>query len=259
DMSQASRIELHFDFGASKASQEEIAKAKQLGLPVRPPRILFVKQPNGNWQLQEPVVRTDFNSTNYLATTIGGGQMNSVEEEKTDSLAKYKLDRPQIRVDVTTPGGVQSLIVGGEKKVGEQQFFYAKNSVWPHIFTILRTVYDQLNQDYEAYRNRYVFDFETASAKRVEILGPTGELRFERKNNKWMRAGSPEKEMEDQKFEGFLDSIHNLRIAAYPTDAPGHFAQYGLEKPWLKIKVTFGEKNQEETVVFGRANKKFYA
>ena len=36
-------------------------------------------------------------------------------------------------------------------------------------------------------------------------------------------------------------------------------ADYGLDKPWMKVKVTFSESNKEETILFGQKNKKFYA
>ena len=40
-------------------------------------------------------------------------------------------------------------------------------------------------------------------------------------------------------MQNFLSAIHALRIANYTTDAPGHFAAYGLDKPWMTAKVTF--------------------
>lgn len=259
DMNQATRLELRFDFRGKQASSEEIARARELGLPTKPNKIVVLKQPNGNWQLSEPTLRTDYGNTNYLVTIVSGGLMKAVEEEQATALARYGLDRPQIRLEVTTPAGAHSLLVGNEKKIGEEQYFYAKNSTWPHVFTILRTVYDQLNQDLDGYRNRYVFDFETSNARRLEILGPAGEMRFDKKGEGWVKTGSPEKKMAESKVETFLNDIHALRIQTYTTDEPGRFAAYGLDKPWLKVKVTFGERNQEETIVFGRKEKKFFA
>ena len=100
--------------------------------------------------------------------------MRSLEEEKPASLAKYGLDRPQIRADIVTPSGTYSLMVGNKDKKGDEEFFYAKNSVWPHVFTILRTVYDQLNQDKDAYRDRYLYGFEEGNAHSLDIQGPDG-------------------------------------------------------------------------------------
>jgi hypothetical protein len=259
DLNQASRLEIRFRFGEQQASAEELSRARELGLPTKPARIVMTKQPNGNWQLDEPLLRTDHGNTNYLITTLTGAIMKAVEEEKASSLAKYGLNTPQIRVDLTTPQGPFSLQVGNTKKEGDQEFFYAKNSAWPHVFTILRTTYDQINQDLASYRNRYLFDFETYSSKRLEIAGPAGEFVFGRRGEEWFKAGSPERKMPESSVENFLNSIHSLRISAYPSDEPNRLAAYGLNNPWMRIKVAFGEDNKEETILFARRNDKFYA
>ena len=56
-----------------------------------------------------------------------------------------------------------------------------------------------------------------------------------------------------------LNNIHAMRIQQYTTDRPGRLAQYGLDKPWLKVKITFGEDNREETVLLALQDGKLYA
>jgi Domain of unknown function (DUF4340) len=258
DMDQASRLELHYQLPGGGPSPGEVAKAKQLGLPIKPSRIVMTKQPNGNWQLDEPVLRTDFGATNYLFTTISGGMMQAVEEDKSNSLEKYGLTRPQIRIDVTTPQGTQSLLVGNQIKRGDLELYYAKNTVWPYVFTILRTAYDQLNQDLEAYRNRYLYDFDQENAHSIAIDGPTGQLSFGRRGEDWYMAGSPEKKVDSVKMGNLLNALHSLRISSYPSDAPNRFAAYGLDRPWMTTKVTYGDDKKVETILFARKDKKFY-
>ena len=260
----AKRMELHFDLSGQKASAEELAKAKQLGLPTKPALLVFTKESDGNWDLDEPRVRTDHGNTTYLFTTISGGAMRSLEEEKPASLAKYGLDHPQIRFDIVTPSGTYSLMVGNKDKKGDEEFFYAKNSVWPHVFTIPRTVYDQLNQDKDAYRNRYLYDFDEGNAHSLDIQGPDGSLRVAQRGGDWYAAAGPQTQnkeikLDSAKMQNFLSAIHALRISNYTSDEPGRFAAYGLDKPWMTTKVTFGDKNQTETIVFSRKDKKFYA
>jgi hypothetical protein len=247
DISQAQRLAIHLDSGRH--------------------RFVMTKQEDGRWVLGDPPVRTDYNAANYFVTTVGGGQMQAVIEEKPTSLERFDLISPELRLDVATPQGTTSLLVGNKIEETENgvETFYAKNTAQPQVFTVNRMVYDQLYQGPESYRNRYLFDFETTNAKWVEIVGPTGELRFEKKNEGWSKvgaaaAGAEQKETTGElKVEEFLNTVHGLRIAAYPSDAPNRFAAYGLDKPWLRVKVVFGEKNQEETIVFSRRNNKFYA
>jgi len=268
---KAKQVELKFDF-SDKTSAAEIEKAKKLGLPVKPPKIVLTHQPNGNWQVSDPNVRTDFGDTNYFVTTVSGGAMQAVEAENPKSLAEYGLDKPTIRLNVTAAdGSVQSLLVGkkkeapkdGEKKDSSSssagQGYYAKNSLSPTVFLINQQVFDQLNQDLDNYRNRFLFDFDTANARRLEIQGPDGELRLDRKGDDWFKGGDNQKKVDSAKVDDFLNTIHGLRIQHYTEDRPGHIADYGLGKPSLKVKVTFGEANKVETVIFAPKDKKFYA
>ena len=249
-------------------------------LPVAgvPREVVLAKQPSGFWDLDEPRVRTDHGATGYLYVTLTGGLMQSIVQENPASLDDFGLAKPAIRVDVTTPQGVTSLFVGRKavEELGAQELFYAKSSVWPHVFTISRQVYDQISQPPVNYRNRSLFDFETENVRRVDIQGPTGDLSFEKRENIWFNVShlakpeespatpeanmAPVKETTGELRVGdFLNDIHALRIAQYPSDAPDRYSAYGLDKPWLTVKVAFGENDQVETILFSRRDGKFYA
>ena len=84
-------------------------------------------------------------------------------------------------------------------------------------------------------------------------------MRLDKRGEEWFRTGTPEKKVETAKVESFLNSVHALRVQQFVNDRPGQLAQYGLNSPWLRVKVTFGEDNKEETVVFARKDNRFYA
>lgn len=274
DINQATRMDLRFNLGATP-SAAELAKARALGLPIKQERISFVRDGSGNWKLTEPERRTDIGGATYLATILAGGQMHSVVEEKAGNLAQYGLDKPQIRVEVTSPAGAgaktgnkDELLIGKMVKEGDQEFFYAMTNLRPHVFTIVRAVYDQVNQDLEYYRNRYLFDFEPGQPKSLELSGPavasySGPMRYDRRGENWVKLGNmpgtKETAMKQSQVENFLSGQHAVRISAFTSDEPNKFAAYALDKPWLVMKVTYGEKNTVETVLYGRKGDKFYA
>lgn len=251
DFDKAERLELDLN---------QVSSPAEPGLPAQSRKIEMTKLPNGNWELTQPKVRTDHGNTNYFVTVLTGALMKSVEAEKAGSLAQYGLDRPQIRLDVTTHAGTHSLLVGKLKGgVGAGAVYYAKNSVWPHVFTINQSTYDQLTQDLDSYRDRYLFGFQASEVRRLEIQGPEGEMRFEKRGQEWVKMGEPGAKGNVSTVDAFLIDVHAVRVQQYITDQPGRFAEYGLDKPWMKVKVTFGEDNQEETVLFARKDKRFYA
>jgi hypothetical protein len=144
------------------------------------------------------------------------------------------------------------------------------NNLRAHVFTILRTVYDQVNQDLEYYRNRYLFDFELGQPSSLELSGTAvpniangAPLRFDRRGEKWVKLGAmpgtKETQMKESQVENFLSGMHSIRISAFTSDEPNRYAAYGLDKPWLSMKVTFGPQNTQETVLYSRKGDKFYA
>jgi len=246
---QAQQIEVEFNY-------KDGPRAGQKG------RLALTKQQDGNWRLTDPAVRTDFGSSNYFVTALGGAVMSAVEEEAPAAIARYGLNQPAIRLTVKLADGKSANLWVGNK-AGDEAAYYAQNSVWPQVFKINQYTYDQFNQQIDNYRSRSLFDFQTSNARRVEILWSGGEMRLDKRGpasgEEWFRTGTPEAKVETSKVEEFLNGVTALRVQQFTTDRAGQLAQYGLNQPWMRVKVTYGEDNREETVVFARKDNRFYA
>ena len=251
-----------FDLRDKRALPIALNQAQRLELDNPAGKIVMTKLPNNNWEMTQPVVRTDYAAANYFVIRLIGGLMKSIEEETPQSLDRYGLRRPRIRLQVKLPDGSHTLSVGSDNKDGEG--YYAKNSAWPHVFTINQVFYDQLADGADKYRNRYLFNFQITDARRVEVQTAEAEFRFDKREERWVweanEAGSEDAApTEVGEVDVFLNNIHAMRIQQYTTDRPGRLARYGLDKPWLKVKITFGEDNQEETVLLALQDGKLYA
>ncbi len=257
-----------FDLRDKRALPIDMDRAQRLELNNKAGKIVMTKLPNNNWELTQPDVRTDYAGTNYFVIRLIGALMKTVEEEVASSLARYGLNRPQASLQITLPDGSHTLLVGSDNKDGEG--YYAKNSAWPHVFTINQDFYDQLTGSVDAHRNRYLFDFQTTNVRRVEIQTAEADFRFDKLEERWIRAAEEDGAEEEAESEDaaptevgevdvFLNNIHAMRIQQYTTDRPGRLAQYGLDKPWLRVRITFGEDNQEETVLLALQDGKLYA
>ena len=228
----------------------------------RKTKLVLAKQQDGNWRLTDPAVRTDYGSSNYFVTSLSGAVMSAVEEEAPAAIGRYGLNPPAIRLTVRLADGKSANLWVGNK-AGDEAAYYAQNSVWPQVFKINQNTYDQFHQQLDNYRNRYLFDFEATNARRVEIHSSNGDIRLDKRgptsSEEWFRAGSPEAKVDAAKVEAFLNGVHALRVQQFTTDRPGQLAQYGLNEPWMRVKITYGENNAEETVVFARHDNRFYA
>jgi Domain of unknown function (DUF4340) len=224
----------------------------------RKAKFVLAKQQDGNWHLTDPALRTDYGNSNYFVSSLGGATMSAVEEEAPAAIGRYGLKPPAIRLTVKLADG-QSANLWVGNKAGDEAAYYAQNSVWPQVFKINQYTYDQFNQQLDNYRNRYLFDFTTTNARRVEIHSSEGDIRLDKRGEDWFRAGTTEAKVEPAKVEAFLNEVHGLRVQQFTSDRPGQLAQYGLNDPWMRVKVTYGENNTEETVVFARHDNRFYA
>jgi hypothetical protein len=191
-------------------------------------------------------------------TTLSGAVMSAIEEETPAAIGRYGLNQPAIRLTVKLADGKSANLWVGNK-AGDEAAYYAQNSVWPQVFKINQYTFDQFNQQLDNYRNRTLFDFQTANARRVEILWSGGEMRLDKRGEEWFRTGTPEAKVETAKVETFLNGAIALRVQQFTTDRTGQLGQYGLSEPWMRVKITFGEDNKEETVVFARKDNRFYA
>ncbi|MEE8176790.1 MAG: DUF4340 domain-containing protein, partial [Acidobacteriota bacterium] len=156
-----------FDLRDKRALPIDMDRAQRLELNNKAGKIVMTKLPNNNWELTQPDVRTDYAGTNYFVIRLIGALMKTVEEEVASSLARYGLNRPQASLQITLPDGSHTLLVGSDNNDGEG--YYAKNSAWPHVFTVNQDLYGQLTGSVDSYRNRYLFDFQTTNVRRVEI------------------------------------------------------------------------------------------
>ena len=258
-MNQAQQLELHFYLRGGAPTPAEMEEARRRKVSLNPPQVVMTRLLNGDWQLTDPALRTDHGNTGELARLIERAQVQSFEEENPSALSRYGLAPAELSLEVKTPSGSYSLMIGNRKS-GEQLLYYAKNSVWPHVFTIDQSVYSQLTPDFERHRSRYLFDYsEAPKTRRVEIQTADRTFRFDRKGDVWVDSQNAQRQLDGSKVDGFLNYVYTLRIQYYTSDQPGRLAEYGLDKPWMIVKVITGEANREETILFGRKNDHFYA
>ena len=265
DMGQAQQLELDFYLRGGAPTPAEIQQAKRRNLSLRPPKVVMSKLPSGDWQLTNPALRTDHGNTGELARLIEGAQVQSFEEENPASLSRYGLAPPGLRLEVKTLTGSYSLMIGNRKssepgKSNEPVLYYANNSAWPHVFTVDEVVYSQLTQELEHYRSRYLLDYSQGpEVRRVEIQNADRTIRFDKKGDGWVGPQNAQRQVDGSKVDAFLNYVYALRIQYYASDQPGRLAEYGLDKPWMTVKVITGKDNREETILFGRKNDHFYA
>jgi hypothetical protein len=139
-----------------------------------------------------------------------------------------------------------TLIVG---KI-ENEAAYAMDASKPMIFTIDKSLAEELNKGVSEYRRKDVFEFRPFTATQVKITRGAETFGVEKSSDKdgkevWRNAAA--KVVDNAKVEDVLNKLSSLRAESFEAAA-----NPSLKKPILTVTAKFNEENTE-TVNFGRA------
>ena len=157
-----------------------------------PVSMTFTKQ-GDNWTMTHPYrARTDSTALEGLLGRIGSGQMKSLaaQEATPADLHKYGLVKPTAIVTLISPSGRTGMMVGtpspttgagstpptppapgmppgSSEPAGEG--VYAKDAARPIIFTVDKTLADDLKKSPADYRLKDIFDFREFTGSKMEV------------------------------------------------------------------------------------------
>jgi uncharacterized protein DUF4340 len=216
--------------------------------------VTLERNPEGVWDLVlPPAVRADKYAVENLVDRLRGLQMQSILVDEKKEAAKYGLNSPTLRIEVSGPGGSQTLLVG--KKDGDR--YDAANSALDPVFTLNADIVTDFEKDPADLRDKDLFSYSAFDVKQVSVTGPQGRRVFEKSQGKWKETSPKTKDEPSDKVEALLDRLRELRAASFPK--AGGLASFGLANPAYQFEVHFGPTNQSEAVEIGKAGDKAYA
>lgn len=247
-----------FDLRDKRAVTLDVDQLQRVEVESKGKRYALVKNPEGFWNLMlPPAVRADRFTVGNLVDRLRGLSMQSIVAENKNALGKYGFSVPAARVQLSGPGGGQTLILGRKDDPKEGDRYFAMNSALEPVFTLGADFLTQFQKDPADLRDKDLFSFSSFEAKRVEVETPKGQRVFEKQKDNWKQTAPGAKNLETDKVEGFLNRLRDLRADSFPRG--GGLASFGLAKPGYRFKVQSGEKNLVETVEASKVGEHVYA
>jgi hypothetical protein len=215
------------------------------------------KNPEGVWDLvMPPPVRADRFAVDGLISQLRGLTMQSIAAEEKKSEGTYGLGSPELRLELTGPGGTQTLLLGKKDKEGDR--YFAVNSALAPVFTLSSSFLTEFQKDPADLRSKDLFSFSSFDAKRLEVDLPKGHSVFEvQKDNQWKQTEGGSKTVTSSKMDTLLTRLRDLRASTFPKGSD--LAALGLTKPAYRFSVQFGEKRQTETLEVSKVGEHVYA
>lgn len=266
-----------------------------------PMSMTFTKQ-GDTWALTHPYrARTDSTAIDGLLGRIGSGQMKSLaaQEATPADLHKYGLVKPTAIVTLISPSGRTGLMVGtpspttgvaatpaapgmppgSSEPTGEG--VYAKDVSRPIVFTVDKTLADDLKKSAADYRLKDIFDFREFTGTKMEVTRGGATVTFEKRKEtpapaaaagaakdagksaatppaepveKWAQvAPQPAKPVEEAKVNDIAAKVASLRADTFVERLPAGSAEL------MTIATTFDQGKKSEKVVLYKAGEDYYA
>lgn len=173
-----------------------------------------------DWDMKQPLqTRGDNGVVGDVLTKVLALQMKSVVVSDAKDLAAYGLDRPAYTVTMGLGSARSTLHVGAN---ADESTVYARDVSRPVIFTIDRSLIDDLKKDPSEFRRKDVFDFETMDATGLEITRDRQTKIYTKVNATapaapatWREVSPNAGDMDAAKMETALSKLAYLRAVSF--------------------------------------------
>jgi hypothetical protein len=202
--------------------------------------------PDRRWDLVEPIEdRGDARRFQRLLDDLHFLRATDFVDEPGD-LAAYGLHRPEIAIELDSPGGREQIEMG--RKLGK---VYARTGRHGIVFEIADRALADVPRDLFAYRHKQVVELDEDRAARIELYFPRdlGEYGFVRQDNEW-KAEQEGVSIGSLRIEDILYAVRDLEATGLE-ERSVDLAKLGLEPAGVRVTIEDGDGNELGWVEFG--------
>lgn len=214
---------------------------------------LALAKSGSDWRLSAPInAAADFNTVDGLIGRLFQARMTGlVASDGSDRLRTWGLDRPQMVVTVGSGSAQAQLAIGSAENDTQ---VYARDLSRPLIFTIEKTLVDELRKKPEDVRVKDLFAFRSFTAKTFTIASGGTTYTFSKAAGEgdaadvWSLTAPTTKTTDASKMTDLLTTTSNLRAESFATSA-------FTTGDTVTVTVTFDDGGTEktETVTFRKS------
>lgn len=208
---------------------------------------ITLEKRGNEWYLSEPVeAPADPDKIKYLLDDLLNKRVKM--RFKTEDLAKYGLDKPQITVSVWTEGSGENpykTFLIGHKSV--EYTVYAKEKSEPDVVIgIESSALDDFTKSPSDMRLRKIMHFASKELKSIRLIR-TGKadiaLQKDEEGN-WKMIEPVEARADKEEVDKLAEAIRGIRVRVFEDDNPKDLTRYGLKRPSLQVEVRYGESSK---------------
>jgi Domain of unknown function (DUF4340) len=213
----------------------------------------LVRNANHTWRIIKPITANgDQTSVDGLTETIANAKLTRTIEEKPDSLKPFGLDKPRIKLIVTTDdkGVLPTLLVGDASPVSSG--VYVKFSDRPAVLMTTSDFSTALSRNVNELRSRELMTFNMDDARQIVLhSGANTPIEIDKQGGQWRIVAPGHYVADSDTVAQVLTALVDAQIKDFVTDAPKDLGQYGLKNPQIEVTVFSGKDKTEHSLMFG--------
>jgi len=209
------------------------------------------------WTLDKPrVVPGDHAKIDALLSSVAGGQITHFVTDSNASLAKYGLDKPEIRFQARLADGKSVSIEVGKKEGAD---YYARNLAQPGVVQINENLYSILSDKYIDLRDKQIVHIMPADATRVDVRNLNGAFACVKGDSGFVleQPASADKKAAPPACPNLVDELQDDQ-ADEVYDAPPASVSSQLAKPPVQITITDKDGKKAQLVFSGITGDSIY-
>ena len=217
----------------------------------------LVKQ-GSEWKITSPVdARADFSAIEGILGRLNSTPMKSIVASDVGGnddkrLKDWGLDKPEVTVHLGAGSAEAGLAVG---KAAADGTVYAKDLSRPLVFTVEKTLEDDLKKSPDDFRIKDLFDARSFNTTRLDVVYKGQSLAFEKDKDAWKQVAPSAKAADGNKIDALLTALTNTRATSFADKIAGT----GLDAPELTVGVKYEDGQKQEKVSFARKGSDVYA
>lgn len=198
-----------------------------------------LEQAKGDWRLASPVQAELDSKVRDLPRELS--QLEAVEfitaDPKKEDLDKvYQLAKPDavIKISFTDKKKTEQTLEIGKKRDGKDEY-YARLVSDPAVFTIKKDVFETLTKDSLAYRPTELWKVDADDIAELKAEKGAEKFALERDGDGWKLTGPFTASVPADQVRPLTDELAKLKAEKYVAHAAANLADYGLDKPYLRL------------------------
>lgn len=168
--------------------------------------------------------------------------------------ARWGLDKPTARMEVTTEQGRSTLVVGKQAGGG----WAAQNSASKAVFVLPSEVFALISRPLRDWRDKSVLKLNTGRLQTMKVQARGKLMEFAQIEGKWQRKDGAATEKSSIAALEIGFALQVLKATDF-INKPQSLIPYGLNKPVLQLQLTSEEWSGVRTIQLGRAKGKIFA